>query len=142
MCGISGIFGSRSSQHRLATMVARQHHRGPDADGQYISPSGNAALGHNRLSIIDLSPAGQQPMANADGSCRIVFNGEIYNYKELRRELSDYPYRSQSDTEVILAAYEKWGEDCVEHFIGMFALLIWDERRQMLFAARDRFGVK
>lgn len=123
-------------------MVARQRHRGPDADGQYISPSGNAALGHNRLSIIDLSPAGQQPMANADGSCRIVFNGEIYNYKELRCELSDYPYHSQSDTEVILAAYKKWGEDCVEHFIGMFAFLIWDEHRQTLFAARDRFGVK
>lgn len=123
-------------------MVARQQHRGPDAEGIYLAPDGAAGLGHNRLSIIDLSPAGQQPMANADGSRRIAFNGEIYNYKELRRELSDYPYRSQSDTEVILAAYEKWGEDCVEHFIGMFAFLIWDEGRQILFGARDRFGVK
>lgn len=123
-------------------MIARQRHRGPDADGFYIAPSELAGLGHNRLSIIDLSPAGSQPMSNSDGSLRITFNGEIYNYLELRAELSDYPYRSHSDTEVLLAAYEKWGEDCVERLIGMFAFMIWDERRQMMFAARDRFGVK
>ncbi|MGH9852672.1 MAG: asparagine synthetase B family protein, partial [Blastocatellia bacterium] len=101
-----------------------------------------AALGHNRLSIIDLSPTGRQPMQDCDGRFRIVFNGEIYNYLELRSELKDYPYRSKTDTEVILAAYEKWGEACLEKFIGMFAFLIWDERELKLFAARDRFGVK
>src|SRR6185503_20891291 len=104
-------------------MVASQSHRGPDATGACEDPSGLAALGHNRLSIIDLSPAGQQPMANADGTLKIACNGEIYNYLELRAQLSDYPYRTNSDTEVILAAFEKWGEGCVEHFLGMFAFL-------------------
>lgn len=142
MCGITGIFGPQANQTTLEAMVARQAHRGPDASGTYCDPTGQAALGHNRLSIIDLSPAGRQPMRNHDGSLWIAFNGEIYNYRELRQELSDYPYRSQSDTEVILAAYEKWGPRCLERFIGMFALLIWDTRQQSLFAARDRFGVK
>lgn len=142
MCGISGIFGRSWLQSDLTAMITSQRHRGPDADGLYIAPSGVAGLGHNRLSIIDLSPAGNQPMSNHDGSVWIAFNGEVYNYRELRAKLCDYPYRSHSDTEVILAAYEKWGEACVEHLIGMFAFLIWDERRQTLFAARDRFGVK
>lgn len=142
MCGISGIFGRSWLQSDLAGMITSQHHRGPDADGLYTAPSGMAGLGHNRLSIIDLSPAGNQPMSNHDGSVWIAFNGEVYNYRELRAKLCDYPYRSHSDTEVILAAYEKWGEACVEHLIGMFAFLIWDEPRQTLFAARDRFGVK
>ena len=101
-----------------------------------------AGLGHNRLSIIDLSPAGHQPMPNHDGTRWIVFNGEIYNYLELRAELSDYPYRSQTDTEVVLAAYERWGEKCLDHLLGMFAFSIWDSRAQRLFVARDRFGVK
>jgi asparagine synthase (glutamine-hydrolysing) len=91
-------------------MISAQRHRGPDADGRFIEASGCAGLGHNRLSIIDLSPAGQQPMSNADETLRIAFNGEIYNYLELRAELSDYPYRTNTDTEVILAAFEKWGE--------------------------------
>ncbi len=142
MCGIAGIFGNGWEPSQLHAMVRSQHHRGPDANGIFLSESGLAGFGHNRLSIIDLSPAGQQPMVNHDGKVWIAFNGEIYNYLELRAELSDYPYRSQSDTEVILAAYEKWGDACVERFIGMFALLIWDERQQRLFAARDRFGVK
>ncbi|MDQ3009374.1 MAG: asparagine synthetase B, partial [Acidobacteriota bacterium] len=81
-------------------------------------------------------------MSNHNGSLQIVFNGEIYNYLELRAELGDYPYRSQSDTEVLLAAYEKWGEACLDRLVGMFAFLLWDERSQTLFAARDRFGVK
>lgn len=142
MCGITGIFGPNYSPTRLQAMIARQHHRGPDATDAYHSPAGRAGLGHNRLSIIDLSPAGRQPMSNHDASRWIAFNGEIYNYLELRAELRDYPYRSQSDTEVLLAAFEKWGEACLDRLIGMFALLIWDEREQTLFAARDRFGVK
>jgi asparagine synthase (glutamine-hydrolysing) len=142
MCGIAGIFGNDWTRAQLDAMVLSQFHRGPDADGIYLDPTGRAGLGHNRLSIIDLSPAGKQPMSNADGTLWLVFNGEIYNYLELRAELKDYPYRSQTDSEVILAAYERWGEGCLDHFVGMFALLIWDERKQRLFAARDRFGVK
>jgi asparagine synthase (glutamine-hydrolysing) len=142
MCGIAGIFGDGWTRTQLQAMVASQRHRGPDADGIYLDPTGNAGLGHNRLSIIDLSPAGRQPMSSYDGHLWIIFNGEIYNYLELRAELQDYPYRSQTDTEVILAAYERWGENCLNRFVGMFAFLIWDERKQRLFAARDRFGVK
>lgn len=142
MCGISGIFGSRWKPEQLEHMVAAQQHRGPDAQGTYLSPSGVAALGHNRLSIIDLSPAGRQPMSSADGRYWVVFNGEIYNYVELRAELSGYAFRTKTDTEVIFAAYEQWGEACLDHFIGMFAFLLWDEMEQTLFAARDRFGVK
>jgi len=142
MCGIAGIFGQGVNQADLKAMVAAQHHRGPDGNGIYVDPSGRAGLGHNRLSIIDLSEAGAQPMSSADGRYKIALNGEIYNYVELRRELSDYPYQSRTDTEVVLAAYMRWGEACLDRFIGMFALLIWDEQEQRLFAARDRFGVK
>lgn len=142
MCGIAGLFGRGWAPQQLNPMVAQQRHRGPDADGVYYDPSNLAALGHTRLSIIDLSPAGAQPMASADGRLIVSFNGEIYNYLELRAELYGYPFRSRSDTEVILAAYERWGEACLDHFIGMFALMIWDTHKQRLFAARDRFGVK
>src|SRR5437868_6631925 len=107
MCGIAGAFGQQWQQPQLSAMVKSQRHRGPDADGIYLSASGVAGLGHNRLSIIDLSPAGRQPMCNQAGTVWIVFNGEIYNYLELRAELADYPYQSQTDTEVILAAYER-----------------------------------
>ncbi len=140
MCGISGLFGRDLAS--IDAMVACQHHRGPDADGVYRDPNGIAALGHNRLSIIDLSEAGRQPMSSADGRYWIAFNGEIYNYLELREQLRDYPFQSRSDTEVILAAYQKWGPACLDRFLGMFALMIWDEQEQRLFAARDRFGVK
>ncbi len=142
MCGIAGIFGRNWNQSQLEAMVAIQRHRGPDATGIYVSPAKMAGLGHNRLSIIDLSPLGRQPMQSHDGRCWIVFNGEIYNYLELRSELQLYSYRSKTDTEVVLAAYEKWGENCLDKFIGMFAFLIWNEDEQRLFAARDRFGVK
>jgi asparagine synthase (glutamine-hydrolysing) len=142
MCGIAGIFGNNWERPQLEAMVARQRHRGPDAEGVAVLSAGIAGLGHNRLSIIDLSEAGRQPMASADGRWHIAFNGEVYNYRELRAELHDYPYRSQSDTEVILAAFERWGEACLDRFIGMFAFLIWDAREQTLWAARDRFGVK
>jgi asparagine synthase (glutamine-hydrolysing) len=123
-------------------MVDIQGHRGPDATGGYRDPSDIAGLGHSRLSIIDLSPAGRQPMSSADSRFWIVFNGEIYNYKELRAELSDYPYRSNTDTEVILSAFARWGAACLDRFIGMFSFGIWDAHEKRLFAARDRFGVK
>lgn len=142
MCGISGIAGRDWSPEQLDAMVAILHHRGPDGRATYLNESKTVGLGHNRLSIIDLSSDADQPMANNDGSLRIVYNGEIYNYVELRSELSDYAYRSHSDTEVILAAYERWGVDCVEHFIGMFSFILWDARQEIIFAARDRFGVK
>jgi asparagine synthase (glutamine-hydrolysing) len=142
MCGISGIVGADWERWQLEAMVVIQHHRGPDDSGIYIDETGMVGLGHNRLSIIDLSPAGHQPMSNYNGTLWIVFNGEIYNHVELRTELSHYPYRSQTDTEVILAAYERWGDSCVEHFVGMFAFAIWDAGRQRLFCARDRLGIK
>jgi asparagine synthase (glutamine-hydrolysing) len=123
-------------------MVERQRHRGPDATGTHVDPSGPALLGHNRLSIIDLSEAGRQPMSSADGQLHVVFNGEIYNHVELRAELGGYPFRSRTDTEVLLAAYAKWGAACLDRLIGMFSFLIWDARERRLFAARDRFGVK
>ena len=142
MCGIAGIFGHGVAASDLQAMLAIQHHRGPDGSGCYVDPTGVAGLAHNRLSIIDLSDAGQQPMASADGRFQISFNGEIYNYIELKEQLADYPYRSRTDTEVVLAAYQRWGERCLDRLIGMFAFLIWDQRDQRLFAARDRFGVK
>jgi asparagine synthase (glutamine-hydrolysing) len=123
-------------------MVDSQSHRGPDSTGIETLAGGQVGLGQNRLSIIDLSPAGRQPMRNDDGSLWLVFNGEIYNYLELRAELSEYPYRSRTDSEVILAAYERWGDACLDRFIGMFSFLLWDERLGRLLAARDRFGVK
>jgi asparagine synthase (glutamine-hydrolysing) len=124
-------------------MTGAQHHRGPDATGLYVSPDHQAGLGHNRLSIIDLSESGRQPMSDATGRYRIIFNGEIYNYLELRSELaSEFAFRTRTDTEVLLAAFEKWEDGCLDHLIGMFSLAIWDERERSLFAARDRFGVK
>jgi len=136
------MFGVEWSGAELVAMVDSQEHRGPDARGVYVSARGAAGLGHNRLSILDLSDSGRQPMSNAAGTLWIAFNGEIYNYRELARELGDYPFRSQTDTEVILAAWERWGEGCLDRLVGMFAFLLWDEREQRLFAARDRFGVK
>ena len=121
-------------------------HRGPDDRGIYLSPGKDArsvALGHQRLSIIDVV-TGHQPMANEDGTLWIVFNGEIYNHRELRQELKTrgHIYKTNSDTETVIHAYEEYGEACVEKFRGMFAFAIWDERRKQLFAARDRLGIK
>ena len=141
MCGITGIFGPSWSAGNIQQMVKQQAYRGPDA-GRWHQVTAQGSLGHNRLSIIDLSKAGNQPMSNQRGDLSIVYNGEIYNYLELRAELNDYPYQNQTDTEVILAAYERWGEACLDRFIGMFAFILWDSRKQKLFAARDRFGVK
>jgi asparagine synthase (glutamine-hydrolysing) len=120
-------------------MVASLSHRGPD--GQGIHRDGDAALGHTRLSIIDLSDCGLQPMSDPSGRWWIAFNGEIYNYLELRSALS-WDFRTHTDTEVLLAAYATWGPACLERLLGMFAFLIWDSQERRLFAARDRFGVK
>jgi asparagine synthase (glutamine-hydrolysing) len=143
MCGFAGIVGPSLEQARLEAMLASQRHRGPDAEGIYTDPGRRAGLVHNRLSIIDLSEAGRQPMPDSTGRYRIVYNGEIYNYLELRQQLkSEYEFRTGTDSEVLLAAYIKWGESCLERLTGMFAFAIWDERNKSLFAARDRFGVK
>jgi len=123
-------------------MSERLAHRGPDGEGSHIS--GSTGLVHRRLAIIDLSPGGLQPMTNEDSSLWLVFNGEIYNYPELREELlkKGHTFYSKSDTEVILHAYEEWGHDCLARFNGMWAFALWDEKKQELFCARDRFGIK
>jgi asparagine synthase (glutamine-hydrolysing) len=119
-------------------------HRGPDDGGSWVSPSGRVAFGHRRLSIVDLSAAGHQPMSNEDGTVWITYNGEVYNHAALRRELEakGHCYRSRTDTETILHLYEEEGPRCVERLQGMFSFAIWDERRGELFLARDRLGVK
>ena len=143
MCGIAGIFGKSWNDEDLYAMINSQRHRGPDGEGIYVDSQHKAGLGHNRLSIIDLSDAGRQPMFSADGNSVVTYNGEIYNYLELRKELeSGYEFRTRSDTEVLLAAYQKWGAKCLDKLIGMFAFVIWDETKKTAFAARDRFGVK
>lgn len=145
MCGITGIFnlnGEPASPVILRKMADTIAHRGPDGEGFYIDSF--VGLGHRRLAIIDLSPGGHQPMMTADGQYVISYNGELYNFQELRIELESlgYHFRSRSDTEVMLNAYAAWGEQCVKRFNGMFAFALWDKRRQQLFLARDRFGVK
>lgn len=143
MCGIAGIFGNDWRPSDLAAMVEVQRHRGPDGEGMYLDPEMLAGLGHNRLSILDLSDAGKQPMRSLDNRLILVLNGEIYNYLELRRELeSEFTFQTGTDTEVLLAAFQKWGKDCLDRLIGMFAFIIWDTDQKTAFAARDRFGVK
>jgi len=115
-------------------------HRGPDGTGVYQDD--HVTLGHNRLAIIDLSPKGAQPMQSADGALVITYNGELYNYRELRRELAGYPFKSETDTEVILAAYAKWGIECLKRFNGIFAFALWDAKKGELALARDPMGVK
>ena len=145
MCGIVGILDTRGRSEIARDLVARmnesQHHRGPDEGGTHFEPG--LGLGHRRLSIIDLA-TGQQPLFNEDGSVVVVFNGEIYNFQELIPELvaCGHAFRTRSDTEVIVHAWEQWGEDCVKRFRGMFAFALWDRNRETLFLARDRLGVK
>lgn len=146
MCGICGIYyldRERVVDEVILTRMARSlRHRGPDDEGFYLD--GNLGLGHQRLSIIDLSPLGHQPMSNEDDSLWIVCNGEIYNYLELRQQLvaRGHRFRSHSDTEVILHLYEDEGPECVNRLNGMFAFAIWDAPERALFAARDHFGIK
>ena len=143
MCGIAGVFGRNSNKGQVDRMLRIQRHRGPDGEGVYVDPENLAVLGHNRLSIIDLSANGSQPMRGGGGRFIATLNGEIYNYLELREELEgDFHFRSKSDTEVLLAAYARWGEACLDRLIGMFAFVIWDEKEKSAFVARDRFGVK
>jgi asparagine synthase (glutamine-hydrolysing) len=145
MCGITGILDTLSKadvdQALLDRMNESQHHRGPDEGGLHLEPG--LGLGHRRLSIIDLS-SGQQPLFNEDGSVVVVFNGEIYNFQGLAQELQalGHTFRTHCDTEVIVHAWEQWGEACVTRFTGMFAFAIWDRNQQTLFLARDRLGVK
>ena len=124
-------------------MHRSQSHRGPDAEGFVIGEDGSWGMAHNRLSIIDLSESGRQPMQTKDGRLTVILNGEIYNYLELRRELeSEFTFRTKTDTEVVLAAFEKWGPKSLDKFIGMFAFVLFDSLDKSVFAARDRFGVK
>src|SRR5712692_3171021 len=145
MCGIAGAIDlSRRAVpglgRRLEVMNEIQSHRGPDGQAIWKHPAGHVGFAHRRLAIIDLS-TGDQPVGDGAGSW-ISYNGEIYNYIELRAELGGVEFRTTSDTEVALRAYQMWGTDCVKRFRGMFAFSLWDEKTQTLFCARDRFGIK
>ncbi len=143
MCGIAGIVGLKDRD--LASSSIRQmaqsiEHRGPDAEGFFITEE--VAFAHRRLSIIDLSPSANQPLFDSTNRYSIILNGEIYNYQEVKNELPDYPFVTESDTEVVVAAYAKYGPDCLSLLNGMFAVAIWDSLNRELFVARDRLGVK
>jgi len=145
MCGIAGIIhlnGAPVREEQLSAMMRVMKHRGPDDEGMFAE--NNLGLGFVRLSILDLSPGGHQPMRSADGRYVLIFNGEIFNYIELREELKKlgHAFHTQSDSEVLLAAYEEWGEGMLHRFNGMWALAIYDRKEKTLFAARDRYGVK
>mgnify|MGYP001009140347 CR=1 FL=1 len=145
MCGIAGVFnlnGASVSPIVLKKMTSAIAHRGPDGEGTYID--GPLGLGHRRLAILDLSPAGHQPMVSACSNFAITFNGEIYNFRDIRKTLekAGHIFLSNTDTEVVLHSYMEWGADCVEYFNGMFAFALWDKKRASLFIARDRYGVK
>lgn len=152
MCGINGLIGiadTNIAKQKVIAMNRRMQHRGPDDEGVFVQEK--VALGHRRLSIIDLSAAGHQPMQSFDGRYQIVYNGELYNFKELKFELQRvvagsnqqaYIFQTNTDTEVIIAAYIRWGSDCVKRFNGMFAFAIWDTQNKELFIARDRLGIK
>jgi asparagine synthase (glutamine-hydrolysing) len=145
MCRICGIFnlnGEPASPVLLRKMTDTIAHRGPDGEGFYTGSF--LGLGHRRLAVIDLSPAGHQPMTTEGSDHTIVYNGEVYNFQELRVELESlgHRFRSRSDTEVVLQAYQEWGPACLDRFNGHFAFVIWDRTRQSLFLARDRYGAK
>lgn len=142
MCGLFFSLGLAVDKSRI-DMIA---HRGPDGEGwqNWSTDQGPLFLGHRRLSVIDVSEAAAQPFAYQDGRYHLIFNGEIYNYVELREELAakGHAFRTQSDSEVLVAAYGEWGEECLDHLLGMFAFVVWDERDKTVFVARDRFGIK
>ena len=140
MCGIAGFIGKEKNMKKtLKKMTDRIKHRGPDAEGFFVR--GNVALGQRRLSIIDIE-GGLQPMFSKDGNYVVVFNGEIYNYQEIKKELKDYPWQTNSDTEVLLYGYQEWGSDLPKHLRGMFAFALYDIKEKTLFCARDHFGIK
>ena len=140
MCGIAGFIGKEKNMKKtLKKMTDRIKHRGPDAEGFFVR--GNVALGQRRLSIIDIE-GGLQPMFSKDGNYVVVFNGEIYNYQEIKKELKDYTWQTNSDTEVLLYGYQKWGSDLPKHLRGMFAFALYDIKEKTLFCARDHFGIK
>ena len=145
MCGIAGLInldGAPVSPAVLQRMTDAIAHRGPDGEGQWIE--GNVGLGHRRLAIIDLSPAGHQPMTSADHRYLLTYKGEVYNFRELRTELEarGYWFRSRTDSEVVLNALAEWGVDALQRFNGMFALALWDRKERTLLLARDRYGIK
>ena len=147
MCGIVGfrsVQDFKSLQEWLPQATSSLAHRGPDDSGLFFDKHSGVGLGHRRLAVIDLSRAGQQPMSSDDGRVHIVYNGEVYNFKEIRQTLEarGHEFRSETDTEVILKAYLQWGIECLQEFIGMFSLAIWDSRDQCLYLARDRLGIK
>src|SRR5919206_2116456 len=145
MCGIAGtinLAGGPAQPAILQRMTDAIAHRGPDGEGYHTD--GPLGLGHRRLAIIDLSPAGQQPMATEDGRFLLTYNGEVYNFRELRTELqaAGYHFRSRTDSEVVLKAFAAWGVAALSRFNGMFALALWDREERRLLLARDRFGIK
>lgn len=145
MCGIVGIAGNlQQSAQGFGVQCGTLRHRGPDASGEWFSTEGNVALGHRRLSIIDLSAAASQPMSDQQQRVQLILNGEIYNYREIRKSLEDLgrQFRSASDTEVLLQAYLQWDVDCLRRLNGMFAFAVYDSRKSRLFLARDRAGEK
>jgi len=143
MCGIIGVFGALPDQKLFTRARDLMVHRGPDDAGVFYSPDQGIALGQRRLSVIDLSVAGKQPLVSRDGRFTLVFNGEIYNYQEIRRELGGvYQFETKTDTEALLVSYIRWGEKCLEKLNGMFVFAVWDREKKELFIARDRLGVK
>jgi len=145
MCGITGYLnldGKPASARVLRAMTDAIAHRGPDGEGFFVD--GGLGLRHRQLAIIDLTPAGDQPITSADGRHVISYNGEVYNFRELRKELEakEYRFRSKSDAEVVLNAFAEWGERALDRMNGMFAFAIWDRRRKELTLARDRYGIK
>ncbi|MBL7898448.1 MAG: asparagine synthase (glutamine-hydrolyzing), partial [Crocinitomicaceae bacterium] len=146
MCGIAGIvrFQSRTSEQEVRKMTDSLVHRGPDGEGIWLNETQNVGLGHRRLAIIDLSSKGQQPMLSDDGRYVITFNGEIYNYVELREELkkSGQVFKTENDTEVLIKLFQSKGAECLSDLDGMFAFAVWDNHTNTLFCARDRFGEK
>src|SRR5579883_2845096 len=146
MCGIAGFWTSKPRVSLLE--MAREmgeaiRHRGPDDRGEWVDPAAGLALAHRRLSILDLSPQGHQPMLSANGRYVVVFNGEVFNYAQLRQDLPERAWKGHSDTEVMLACFEHWGiEASVRRFIGMFAFAVWDRRERSLYLVRDRLGIK
>ena len=147
MCAIGGWLvdpRARLDQSALDRLMAAMAHRGPDDAGTFIDVANGLAIGHNRLSIIDLSPGGHQPMVNASNGDVLSFNGEIYNFRELRHQLETkgYCFQSESDTEVLLQSFAAWGVECVRHIRGMFAFVVWRPAERALFLFRDPMGIK